>query len=53
MTKHIGFSAIRGLGNDPKDFIPDLFRFMDRYDCDFYLEKSYGEALEYFNEHLR
>ncbi len=33
MARKVGFPAIRNFGNDPRDFIPDLFRFMDRYDC--------------------
>ena len=47
MTKQVGFPAIRNFGNDPRDFIPALFGFMDRYDCEFYLEKGYGERLGY------
>lgn len=41
MTKKIGFPAIRNFGNDPRDFVPELFRFMDRYDAEFYLEKAF------------
>ena len=50
MARKVGFPAIRNFGNDPRDFIPDLFRFMDRYDCEFYLEKGYGERLGYTEE---
>ncbi len=48
--KQVGFPVIRNFGDDPRDFIPDLFRFMDRYDCEFYLEKGYGERLGYSEE---
>ena len=46
--KTVGFPMIRNFHGDSRDFIPDLFAFMDRYDgVEFYLEKGYGERLGY------
>lgn len=51
MTKTVGFPMIRNFSGDSRDFIPDLFAFMDRYDnVEFYLEKGYGERLGYTAE---
>lgn len=47
MTKQVGFPVIRNFGNDPRDFVPELFKFMDRYDCEFFLEDGYGGRLGY------
>lgn len=47
MTKQVGFPVIRNFGNDPRDFVPELFKFMDRYDCEFFLEEGYGGRLGY------
>ena len=42
-TKTVGFPMIRNFAGDRRDFIPDLFQFMDRYDgVEFFLEKGYG-----------
>ena len=41
--KTVGFPMIRNFNGDSRDFIPDLFEFMDRYDgVEFYLEEGYG-----------
>ena len=46
--KTVGFPMIRNFHGDSRDFIPDLFAFMDRYDgVEFYLEEGYGERLGY------
>ena len=48
MSKTVGFPMIRNYSGDPRDFIPDLFAFMDRYEgVEFYLEKGYGSRLGY------
>ena len=48
MAKTVGFPMIRNFNGDSRDFIPDLFAFMDRYDgVEFYLEEGYGERLGY------
>ena len=48
MAKTVGFPMIRNFHGDSRDFIPDLFAFMDRYDdVEFYLEEGYGERLGY------
>ena len=31
MAKTVGFPMIRNFNGDSRDFIPDLFAFMDRY----------------------
>ena len=50
-TKTVGFPMIRNFAGDRRDFIPDLFQFMDRYDgVEFFLEKGYGERLGYREE---
>ena len=49
--KTVGFPMIHNFAGDRRDFIPDLFRFMDRYDgVEFYLEEGYGERLGYTAE---
>ena len=46
--KTVGFPMIRNFNGDSRDFIPDLFAFMDRYEgVEFYLEEGYGERLGY------
>ena len=48
MAKTVGFPMIRNFSGDSRDFIPELFAFMDRYeDVEFYLEEGYGERLGY------
>ena len=48
MAKTVGFPMIRNFSGDIRDFIPDLFAFMDRYDdVEFYLEEGYGSRLGY------
>ena len=50
-TKKIGFPMIHNFDGDPRDFIPDLFAFMDRYEgVEFYLEEGYGSRLGYSAE---
>ena len=49
--KTVGFPMIRNFSGDSRDFIPDIFKFMDRYDgVQFYLEEGYGERLGYTKE---
>lgn len=49
--KTVGFPMIHNFAGDGRDFIPDLFRFMDRYEnVEFYLEEGYGERLGYSKE---
>ena len=49
--KTVGFPMIRNFSGDSRDFIPDLFAFMDRYDgVEFYLEEGYGSRLGYTAE---
>ena len=51
MAKTVGFPMIRNFNGDSRDFIPDLFAFMDRYDdVEFYLEEGYGSRLGYTAE---
>ena len=47
MSKTVGFPMIRNFSGDARDFIPDLFAFMDRYDAMFYLEEGYGSRFGY------
>ena len=48
MSKTVGFPMIRNFSGDSRDFIPELFAFMDRYEnVEFYLEEGYGERLGY------
>ncbi len=48
MVKTVGFPMIRNFSGDSRDFIPELFAFMDRYEnVEFYLEEGYGERLGY------
>ena len=48
MSKTVGFPMIRNFSGDIRDFIPELFAFMDRYeDVEFYLEEGYGSRLGY------
>lgn len=50
-VKSVGFPMIHNFAGDRRDFIPDLFRFMDRYEgVEFYLEDGYGERLGYTAE---
>lgn len=50
-VKTVGFPMIHNFAGDKRDFIPDLFRFMDRYDgVAFYLEEGYGQRLGYSEE---
>ena len=49
--KTVGFPVIHNFAGDRRDFIPELFKFMDRYeDVEFYLEEGYGERLGYTKE---
>lgn len=51
MAKTVGFPMIRNFSGDSRDFIPNLFAFMDRYDgVAFYLEEGYGQRLGYTKE---
>lgn len=46
--KTVGFPMIHNFAGDKRDFVPELFRFMDKYaDVDFFLEEGYGERLGY------
>ena len=47
MSKTVGFPMIRNFSGDSRDFVPELFAFMDRYDAEFYLEEGYGSRLGY------
>lgn len=48
MIKTVGFPMIRNFSGDSRDFIPELFSFMDRYEgVEFYLEEGYGQRLGY------
>ncbi len=49
--KTVGFPMIHNFEGDKRDFIPELFRFMDRYEgVEFYLEEGYGSRLGYTPE---
>lgn len=46
--KKVGFPMIHNFDGDRRDFSPELFAFMDRYEgVEFYLEDGYGSRLGY------
>lgn len=50
-VKTVGFPMIHNFAGDTRDFIPELFQFMDRYEnVEFRLEEGYGERLGYTKE---
>lgn len=50
-AKTVGFPMIHNFAGDDRDFMPELFAFMDRYEgVEFYLETGYGERLGYTAE---